>query len=94
MAAYLIGQISVKNDALWQTYVAGVRESLSPFPSKIMFRGKRVAVLAGQHEHDLVVVIEFENHETLMEWFHSEKYQSLIPIRDQAADVVISTYTT
>ena len=94
MSAYLIGQISVKDDELWAEYVAGVHESLSPFESNIIFRGKLVSILAGKHEHDLAVVIEFTDISALNSWFHSEKYQSLIPIRDKAADVVISTYET
>ena len=92
MAAYLVGHISVKNDALWEAYVAGVRESLSPFVSKIVFRGQLVSVLAGEHEHDRVVVIEFPDYPTLKDWYHSDKYQSLIALREEAADVVITTY--
>ena len=92
MAAYLVGHITVKDDELWQKYVAGVGESLSPFESKIIFRGQLVSVLAGKHEHDLVVVIEFPDHPTLNDWYHSENYQSLIPLREEAANVVITTY--
>jgi len=92
MAAYLVGNISVKDVGLWQKYVAGVGESLAPFDSRIIFRGQLVRVLAGQQEHDLIVVIEFPDHATLDAWFGSEKYQALIPLRDQAADVVITTY--
>ena len=92
MAAYLVGHISVKNDALWQAYVAGVRESLSSFESKIVFRGQLVSVLAGEHEYDRVVVIEFRDHSTLDDWYHSEKYQSLIAIREEAVNVVITSY--
>jgi uncharacterized protein (DUF1330 family) len=94
MAAYLIGQIIVKDSDLWQEYVAGVQESIAPFESEIVFRGKRSAVLAGENERDLVVVIKFAERSTLDNWFHSEKYQSLIALRDQAADVVITTYDT
>ena len=92
MPAYLIGQITVKDEGLWQQYVAGVQESLTPFVAKIVFRGKQSAVLAGQNEHDLVVVIEFSDQVTLDKWFHSEKYQALIPLRDKAANVVITSY--
>ena len=92
MAAYLIGQIKVRNQGLWQEYVTGVRESLVPFEAKILFRGKLLEVLAGQQDKDLVVIIEFSNQTVLNDWFTSEKYQSLIPLRDEAASVVISTY--
>ena len=92
MAAYLVGQITVKDDGLWQQYIAGVAESLAPFDSKIIFRGQLEKVLAGEQPHSLVVVIEFPDHATLDAWFTSEKYQALIPVRDRAADVVITTY--
>lgn len=94
MAVFLIGQIIVKDSELWQEYVAGVQESIAPFGAKIVFRGKRSAVIAGENERDLVVVIEFSDQAELDSWFHSEKYQALIPLRDRAADVVISTYDT
>ena len=92
MAAYLVGHITVKDNELWQKYVSGVQESLSPFDSKVIFRGQLVEILAGQHKHDLVVVIEFPDQSTLNNWYASEKYQSLIPLRDKAANVVITTY--
>lgn len=92
MASYLVGHITVKDDELWQKYVSGVQESLLPFDSKVIFRGKLVSVLAGKHEHDLVVVIEFPDQSTLDNWYSSEKYQALIPLRDRAANVVIATY--
>ena len=92
MASYLVGHITVNDDELWQKYVSGVQESLLPFNSKVIFRGKLVSVLAGKHEHDLVVVIEFPDQSTLDNWYNSEKYQSLIPIRDKAATVVLTTF--
>ena len=92
MAAYLVGHITVKDDELWQKYVAGVQVSLSPFDAKVVFRGQLDKVLAGQHEHDFVVVIEFADQLTLDRWFRSENYQSLISLRDRAANVVITTY--
>ena len=92
MAAYLVGHITVKDDELWQRYVSGVQESISPFDAKVVFRGQLDKVLAGEHGHDLVVVIEFSDQSTLDNWFNSEKYQSLIPLRDKAADVIITTY--
>jgi len=92
MASYLIGHITIKNEKLWQEYLAGVKESLIPYKSKIIFRGKLASVLAGKNEHNLVVVIEFHDHATLDSWYSSKNYQLLIPIRDKAANVVITTY--
>ena len=92
MAAYLVGHITVKNNELWQEYMDGVKESLIPFSSEVVFRGELADVLAGQHDYNLVVVIEFTDKTTLDKWYGSEKYQSLITLRDKAAKVVITTY--
>jgi len=92
MAAYLVGHITVKDEELWQQYVSGVAESIAPFDANVVFRGKLDKVLAGTHDADLVVVIEFSDLSTLDNWFNSETYQSLIPMRDKAANVTITTY--
>lgn len=92
MSAYLVGHIKVKDQTLWQEYVAGVKESLAPFDCTIIFRGRLASVLAGFDDRELVVVIEFADMPTLEYWFRSDGYQRLIPIRDRAADVTITTY--
>lgn len=92
MAAYLIGHIAVKDSAQWNVYVEGVRKSLIPFEAQIVFRGRRAAVLTGEHPFQDTVVIKFRDQPTLQNWYRSESYQKLIPIRDRAADVVIISY--
>lgn len=92
MPAYLIGTMTVKDPALWALYVEGVAKSLAPFDAELVFRGKRVAVLAGEQPRELAVVIRFADPAALQAWFHSEAYQDLIPLRDRAADVVITSY--
>jgi uncharacterized protein (DUF1330 family) len=92
MPAFLIGHISVKDPMLWKTYVAGVRKSLTPFGAEVIFRGTRAAVLCGEHGHQSTVVIRFLDQPTLQGWYASQAYQELIPIRDQAADVVLISY--
>lgn len=93
MAAYLIGQIKVNDTQRWAQYVEGVAASLAPFAASIMMRGEKHGMLAGENSKDRVVVVEFNTMETLESWFHSDAYQSLIPLRESAADVIITTYT-
>ncbi len=96
MSSYLVGQISFKNERLWGEYVLGVKDSLVPYEerneAKLMFRGKRSEVIAGDNPRNLVVVIKFKNHAISQNWYRSVKYQSLIELRDKAADVVITFY--
>ncbi len=90
--AYLIGQIRVKDQALWEQYVEGVRESLQPFCAEVLFRGRRKAVLAGESDRELSVVIRFPDQKALQNWFNSPQYQDLIPLRDKAAETTIISY--
>lgn len=92
MAAYLIGHITVKDPVQWGVYVEGVRQSLVPFDAEVLFRGRRAAVLAGDHDYRNCVVIRFPDQAALQQWHRSDAYQRLIPTRDRAADVTIVSY--
>jgi uncharacterized protein (DUF1330 family) len=92
MASYLVGQITVLDEKLWKEYVEGVSISLAPFNASIVFRGNKEAVLAGDNETERVVVIKFVDSDELKSWFNSHEYQSIIELRDRAANVTITTY--
>ena len=44
--------------------------------------------------HADIVVIRFPNLVAADGWFKSEAYQALIPLREQAADVMLTSYET
>ncbi len=90
--AYLIGHITVKDAGKWDEYRNSVPATLAPWGAELVLRGKCAAVLAGEHEHTDVVVIRFPDQQALNGWFSSAAYQALIPLRQQAADVVLISY--
>jgi uncharacterized protein (DUF1330 family) len=92
MSAYLIGHITIKDPVKWNVYVEGVRNSLIPFEAQVIFRGRRISVLTGEHPYHDTVVIKFPDQAALQNWYRSDSYQQLIPTRDSAADVVIISY--
>ena len=92
--AYVVGHITVKNAELWAEYRSKVPETLAPWESELVFRGKQVAALAGANPHPDIVVIRFPSVAALNSWFSSAAYQSLIPLRRQAAEMVLLSYET
>ena len=101
MPAFLVGQIRVHDQVKWSEYVAGVAKSLEPLgaDAEIVMRGSKLSTLAGTPlvaptgaPLDTVVVLKFKDVATLETWFHSELYQAIIPLRDSAASVTISSY--
>lgn len=91
-AAYVIGQVTVKDEAKWSEYRRKVPETFGPWGGEPVFRGTQFAALAGHCPHSDVVVLRFPNVAALRGWFASDAYQALIPLRDAAADVVLSAY--
>lgn len=90
--AYVVGHITVKDAERWAEYRSRVPETLAPWGGELVFRGTQIDVLAGVSPHPDIVVIRFPGATAVSGWFSSPAYQSLIPLREQAADMVLSTY--
>ncbi len=91
-AAYVIGHITVKDPEKWADYRSKVPGTLKPWGAELMFRGQNAMVLSGTHVHTDTVVIRFPEISAATAWFRSDAYQALIPLREQAADVVLIAY--
>ena len=92
MPACVIGHIKVKDQDKWAEYRSKVPQTLVQWEGEVLFRGKRVKVLSGEHSYVDVVVIRFPDAMSVTEWYNSAGYQALIPIREQAADMVLVSY--
>ena len=92
MAANVIGHITVKNPEKWGEYREKVPATLAPWGGEVMLRGRRIAVLSGAHPYTDTVVIRFPDANAAKGWYGSPAYQALIPIREQAAEMVLISY--
>jgi len=92
MSAFIVGTIAVRDPALWSRYVAGVAETFRLYGGELLFRATMPVTLAGRSHGDRVVVARFADMDALRRWFESPEYQALIPLRDSAADVVLTAY--
>lgn len=93
-SAYLVGQITIQNSEQWAAYRTQVPATLAPWDAEITFRGTLAAVFSGEQAHREIVVIRFPDAAALNAWHESEAYQALIPLRQQAAEVTLVSYTT
>ena len=90
--ACLVGNITVKDPQKWADYTRQVPGTLAPWGAELVFRGKQVAAFAGGSPHADIVVIRFPDVTAVNGWFSSAAYQALIPLRQQAAEVVLLCY--
>jgi uncharacterized protein (DUF1330 family) len=90
--AYVVGQMTVKQPEKWAQYRSQVLATLLPFGGELVFRGEQAQSLSGVQPHPDIVVIRFPSLDGAQRWHTSAAYQALIPLRQAAADVVLTIY--
>lgn len=90
--AYAVGHISIKDEEKWGEYCSHIPATLAPWGGELVFRGKLAAVFSGEHKHTDTVVLRFASIEALKAWHDSPEYQSLVPLRQVAAEVDLLSY--
>jgi uncharacterized protein (DUF1330 family) len=90
--AYLVGHVTVKSPDKWAEYASRVPGTLQPWGAELVFRGKQLATYSGHIPHPDIVVIRFPDAGAVDGWFNSPAYQALLPLREEAADVVLLSY--
>ncbi|HEX4918584.1 MAG TPA: DUF1330 domain-containing protein [Limnobacter sp.] len=91
-AAYVVGQICIKDQKAWQQYKSQVPKTLEPYDAELVFRGTHAKDYSGETQYTNFVVIRFSNLDAANRWFNSSAYQAIVPLRKQAADVLLTVY--
>jgi uncharacterized protein (DUF1330 family) len=92
MSAFFVATISVKDREKFADYASQAYETIKKFQGEPILRGKAEGALDGNVDHQIIGVSRFPDMETLNEWYESDEYQALIPLRDEAADIGIIKY--
>lgn len=90
--AFAVGQVTIKDQQLWQKYKTALSSTLVIYDGEVTFRGKLDEVFAGKKTHTDVVFVKFASIDALKTWFYSKEYQAIIPLRNSAADVTLTSY--
>lgn len=89
---YLIGHVTIKDEQKWEEYKNKVAQSISHWNGQLLFRGRISSIFSGDHKHSNSVVISFPSFQALEDWHYSKEYQSIIPLRNEAAQVDLLAY--
>jgi uncharacterized protein (DUF1330 family) len=82
---YLIAQVEVHDPEAYQEYGAKVPATLVGFDGRFLVRGGRIEPLEGDPPPQRTVVLEFPSLAHARDWYESDAYQALIPLRHAAA---------
>jgi uncharacterized protein (DUF1330 family) len=85
MAAYVMGEIDVKNPAAYDDYRKQVLATVQKYGGRFLVRGGRAEALEGAAAAKRVVLLEFPSYEKALEWYRSSDYAPLIKLRQSAS---------
>ena len=83
MSAYIIVDLTPVDTEKLQQYSAAASETLMPYGGEFIVKGP-IEALHGDSEYKNKVIIAFPNREKASDWYHSDAYQALIDVRDEA----------
>lgn len=92
MNSFFIANVRVKDSEKFQEYAGKAGASMQPHGGEVLIKGKLNAQLAGEMDYPVTAIVTFPDVESLRSWFHSDSYQQIIPLRDEAADMILTSY--
>ena len=85
MAAYVIGDIEVTDQAIYDEYRKQVPATLEKYGGRFVVRGGKTEPLEGGWAPKRLVMLEFPTMEQALKWYRSPEYKPLIALRQRAA---------
>ena len=85
MAAYVIGEIEVTDQATYEDYRKQVLATVEKHGGRFIVRGGSVEALEGGWSPKRLVVLEFPSMQKLLAWYRSAEYAPLIKLRQRAS---------
>jgi len=92
MSALMIARISVKDAGKFQDYLARTQQIAAPYGAELLHRGTVDRALNGSDDHAITIMVKFPSTEKINEWYDSDAYQPLKALRDEGADMQMTSY--
>lgn len=94
MTALMVATITVKDLKKFQAYLQETQKIATPYGARLLFRGKLERSLTeNDPSHGMVVIVEFPSQAHIDQWYNSAEYRPLIPLREEAAVMSMTSYT-
>jgi uncharacterized protein (DUF1330 family) len=92
VTAFFIATAKIKNAEKMQAYARAAAATFPAYGGELVLRGKAIAPLAGANDDETAGIVKFPDADALARWYKSSEYQSIIPLREEAADMTIVAY--
>lgn len=92
MSALIIAHVKPKNPEKLLAYAEAAGRTLERFGGRILHRGTYATALLGAAEPHGLGVMQFPDTDAARQWFASDAYQAIAPLRDEAAEMTFVIY--
>ena len=95
MSGYVIFNINITNPEAYKEYVSKIVDLIKKFDGEYLVKGGEYKVMEGEWKHPRTVVIKFPIYERALEWYNSEEYVPIKPIRlanSEANGIIIKKF--
>ena len=86
MTAYVVVLANPKDADKLQEYGSAAEQTISNFGGTLT-QGP-LSILYGSDPHERLDVLQLPDLDSAKNWYNSEEYQALVPLREQAMDAV------
>jgi len=94
MSAYAVALIKNIQPETMQEYAKLAQPTIAAWNGRVLAKGALNIPLAGNHDAEVITIIEFAKPEDIEAWYNSAEYQAAIPVREQACDMTLLTFNT
>lgn len=89
MPAFMVAMVTPKNPEKLKEYSELAAPTVAKHGGEPIVKGKVAGLLTGEGiDAKMVVTFKFPDIEAIDQWYNSEEYQAIIPLRDEGADMV------
>jgi len=85
MSAFIIVDLTPTDPEKAQAYGASAATTIARYDGEFVVKGA-IEPLSGGSHHQTKAIIQFADREAALNWYQSDEYQALIPLRDQGMD--------
>src|SRR5260221_13622162 len=82
---YFFVEIEIRDPAAYEAYRTSVPDIIAAHGGRILVRGEDAQPLDGLVPHRRRVIVEFDSPEAVKNFYHSDAYQAVQPIRLKAS---------
>lgn len=79
--AYVITNLDITDEEKFKEYQQATRVTLEPYQARPLIVSQNVEIKEGEWSKGLTVVLEFPSMNHAQDWYHSDEYQKVIPLR-------------